>query len=214
MKVRKGPKNPKRVTAHGCSLTIAEWAESLGCKVQTIYARLYRGCSPDEAISAVVTDGRFEAVHGMSSSPEFRAWLSMKIRCGDETNHRYGGRGISVCVRWSSSFQAFIDSMGRRPSPEHSIDRINVHGGYTCGKCIECLANNNICNCRWATRVEQQRNRHDTRLLTYRGKTKPLLEWAEIYQVPPETVQRRLDRGWEVGRALTSPIETKHRRKQ
>lgn len=88
--------------------------------------------------------------HGLSESPEYRAWWQMKQRCYNPRNerfHRYGGRGITVCPEWIRSFEAFFADMGKRPTRDHSIDRINNDAGYAPG------------NCRWATRSQQQRNK-------------------------------------------------------
>jgi hypothetical protein len=71
-------------------------------------------------------------------------------RCENPNVERYphyGGRGISICEEWRESFEAFLRDMGRKPSPDHSIDRIDVNGNYEPG------------NCRWATDSEQQRNK-------------------------------------------------------
>jgi hypothetical protein len=84
-----------------------------------------------------------------SQRKEYTAWNDMIRRCERPTNKRYpdyGGRGISVCERWRGSFAAFLEDMGRSPSPKHSIDRINVNGHYEPD------------NCRWATATEQVRN--------------------------------------------------------
>lgn len=134
--------------------------------------------------------------HGMSYTPEHVAWLSMRSRCYRTTDRRYkdyGGRGIRVCGRWLESFQNFFADVGLRPSPKHSIDRIDVNGNYEPG------------NVRWATAEEQQRNRTDSRLLTAHGETFCMSEWAERLGVPCATIGGRLDRGWSVERAVTEP---------
>jgi hypothetical protein len=78
-------------------------------------------------------------------SPTYKSWQSMKYRC--EKRPDYIANGITVCARWLESFENFLADMGERPSPDHSIDRIDVCGNYEAA------------NCRWATRSEQQRNR-------------------------------------------------------
>jgi hypothetical protein len=88
--------------------------------------------------------------HGMSGTPEFFIWWGMQDRCMRTTTayyDRYGGRGISVCKEWRDSFAAFYRDMGPRPSPKHSLDRVNNDGNYEPG------------NCRWATKKEQAANR-------------------------------------------------------
>jgi hypothetical protein len=88
-------------------------------------------------------------------SPEHSAWSSLKQRCLNPRNpafNRYGGRGITVCTRWVLSFEDFLADMGPRPSPRHSIDRINNDGSYSSE------------NCHWATQSEQNRNRPNKKL--------------------------------------------------
>jgi hypothetical protein len=90
-----------------------------------------------------------EAANG-KLSPEYSTWRSMIQRCEDPRHNRYdryGGRGIRVCDRWRNSFEAFLADMGRKPSSNLSIDRINNDGNYEPG------------NCRWATASEQQKNK-------------------------------------------------------
>lgn len=134
--------------------------------------------------------------HGMSSTQEHKIWEAMRERCFDKNNKRYrdyGGRGITVCARWRSSFEAFYADMGPRPSRQHSIERRDTHGNYEPG------------NCRWATAKEQQRNRRNNRLITIDGHTLPLAAWCETYGVSYDLVRGRLVDGWPPLTALTHP---------
>lgn len=91
--------------------------------------------------------------YGVSRYPEFKIWVSMRLRCSNPNITKYsdyGGRGIRVCERWQNSFLAFITDVGRRPSTDYSLDRIDVNGDYEPG------------NVRWATWSEQCRNKRVT----------------------------------------------------
>ncbi len=136
---------------------------------------------------------------GLSRSPEYRAWQHMKSRCSNPRHHqypRYGGRGIRVCARWLASFADFLDDMGPRPSPRHSLERRDNDGPY----CPE--------NCTWATAVQQMRNRRNTRFVTV---TMPLAAWAEQAGLRYHTFLRRLDRGMAPATALTKPLANRGR---
>lgn len=139
--------------------------------------------------------GRFATKHGQYGTPEYTAWMHMKARCTNE-NHKqfpeYGGRGITVCEEWSD-FDAFLKDMGTRPSPLHSIDRRNNSLGYSKE------------NCRWATRKEQNRNHRGNHLLTFQGKTQCISAWSEELGMPDSVIRIRVERGWSIERALTTP---------
>ena len=99
-----------------------------------------------KAVAATVTTG-------YRPHPLYPLWDSMVRRCHRPTNTaygRYGARGITVCHEWRSDLLAFAAYMGDRPSPQHSIDRINNDGNYEPG------------NVRWATRHVQASNKSNT----------------------------------------------------
>lgn len=139
------------------------------------------------------------AHHGMSDSPEYKAWDSIIQRCCNPKSReyiRYGARGITVCDRWRESFLAFFSDMGYRPVGKSSIDRINVNLGYVPE------------NCRWATSIEQARNRRDNVWLTYNGETMILVDWATRLGMDSRTLGKRLRLGWSIADAIEMPIRS------
>jgi hypothetical protein len=127
--------------------------------------------------------------------------MKMIQRCTNPADigwHRYGGRGITVCTRWRESFADFYADMGNRPVGT-TLDRINNDLGYEPG------------NCRWSSRTVQARNSRNARMLTFNGQSRSMSEWSELLGLNIGTVWKRLDKGWTVERALSTPI---NRRRQ
>jgi hypothetical protein len=132
------------------------------------------------------------------NSPEYRTWTGMRRRCNNpcSTKYRdYGGRGITVCERWNGrdGYTNFLADVGRKPSPKHSLDRIDVNGNYEPS------------NCRWATQLEQLRNRRNTVFITWRGRTQSINAWAEETGIRDRVIRGRLGSGWDVERLLSEP---------
>lgn len=157
--------------------------------------------------------GCIQRTHGMTDTFEYNSWKGMRQRCRDKNCddwQRYGKRGIKVCQGWQS-FETFFDDMGYRPTPTHSIDRIDSRGHYSCGHCQECIKNGWPANCRWASTKEQSRNTRQNRLITYRGKTRCVTDWAQRYGMSTPLLRYRLDSGWSIKRALTQPVKSPSR---
>ena len=125
--------------------------------------------------------------HGLRHTPEYYVWCNMRKRCSDPKDryfHVYGGLGIKVCDEWRNSFEAFIEDMGYRPSPRHTLDRRNTLLGYSPE------------NCRWATQKEQQNNRRNNRHVTVGDKTMTIAQWSDETGLKQRTIGERLRRGW------------------
>ncbi|ASU34401.1 hypothetical protein [Mucilaginibacter xinganensis] len=130
------------------------------------------GCFRKEYMSKSKTTHGYA---GKIKGTEYMAWHSLKDRCTNP-NHKnyndYGGRGITVCPTWINSFETFLKDIGLRPSSNCSLDRIDNSKGYSKE------------NCRWATVLEQNKNRRNNVWIEYKGSLKIASEWARILELP------------------------------
>ena len=172
-----------RVTTH---LLLHQQTQSCGCLTRERMSRLN------------LKHGHTRRSGNSQASPTYRSWMSMMHRCYRPTTHgyeRYGGRGITVCDRWQGDggFERFLADMGTRPSPDHSLDRIDTNGNYEPS------------NCRWATRTEQSRNKRTSRLITANGEMLTPKEWSLRLGGQRNLVGSRLADGWGELEAVTTP---------
>jgi hypothetical protein len=152
---------------------------------------------------AVVKHGHASRDGDRFRSSEYRTWESMRRRCEVETDRQYpsyGGQGIRVCERWRTSFVTFLIDVGCKPSPKHTLDRIDNDGHYEPS------------NVRWATYQQQARNRRSSRYLTWNGQMLTLAEWSERTGFKRETIARRVEAGWSVGDAMSLPTDERPRK--
>lgn len=134
---------------------------------------------------------------GLSKHPLYSTWLNIKSRCYRPTCREYkyyGKRGIEMHPSWIHSFSTFIDDMGPKPTPLHSVERLDNSGNYEPGNCI------------WATHTTQANNRRSNRLITYKGQTRTMTQWSRIINVKVATIWYRLEHEWPIERVLDSKV--------
>lgn len=182
--------------------TVVVWLCQCDCgKTSRVYAQSLRnkntkscGCLNEEKRAARLAA---QVTHGATGTHEYWVWNAAKRRCHnkkDKGYHNYGGRGITMCARWRDDFAAFIADMGPRPSPDHTIERVDNNRGYEPD------------NCEWVTIIPQANNRRNNRLLTAFGKTQTIAQWSRECNVSQQTLWSRVfSYGWSVGKALSTP---------
>lgn len=123
--------------------------------------------------------------HDMTYSREYKSFQSMCQRCLNKQSRQYcdyGGRGINICDQWIGNFSQFFKDMGVRPVGT-SLDRIKNELGYSPE------------NCRWATPLQQCRNRRNNRIIFGNGKSQTLAEWSIELGIPYSTLNRKIKQG-------------------
>lgn len=138
---------------------------------------------------------KLNRVSGLSSHKLYPVYAGMVSRCTNPNSKfasHYLKRGITVCSRWlgHNGPANFFEDMGDRP-PGTSLDRIDNNKGYEPG------------NCRWTTSKQQNRNKRNNRLITFKGETATLAEWSERTWLKPVTISARLKKGWPLEEAIT-----------
>lgn len=138
-------------------------------------------------------------IHGLSNHRLANIWCLIKKRCLNEKDKiykYYGAKGITICNEWKNDFKVFYDwAINNGYEDNLSIDRIDVNGNYEPN------------NCRWVDKKTQTRNTTTNKYYTYKNETHCIGEWAEIYNIRRGTLWDRLNKGWSIERALTTPVK-------
>lgn len=126
----------------------------------------------------------------VSKNPLYQTWNSMIRRCHDPKATKYftyGAKGIHVCQQWRDSLVQFCNDMGPKPSPQHTIDRINPTGNYEPS------------NCRWADEYTQCSNRRvplKIQVATIKGKTLMVARWASTLKLNKDKIKADIKVGY------------------
>lgn len=153
------------------------------------------GCTRKPRIASVVKHG---GARVGKKTPEYKCWIGIRKRCLDPSSsnyYLYGGRGLAMCQRWMDSFPDFLEDMGTKPTPAHSIDRIDNDKGYYPE------------NCRWADAVEQANNKRSNVRLEFNGLNLTLPQWSKRIGINRGALYQRLYQcKWSVEKTLTTPL--------
>jgi hypothetical protein len=156
------------------------------------------GCFKKEVLKIKAT------THGFGKQKIYSIFHGIIKRCNNSNTkcfYRYGGRGIKC--EWVS-FEEFRDDMLESYNlhvqefgeKDTTIDRIDSNGNYSKE------------NCRWATLIQQARNKRNTHFLKYKGNTKTLIEFSNEFDIPYEALRRRIvNKKWSTEKALTTPVK-------
>ena len=137
-----------------------------------------------------------QKTHGMTGTRLYKIWRGMIDRCCNTRDHNYtnyGSRGIKVCNEWKH-FEPFRDwAFSNGYTEDLSIDRVDVNGDY----CPE--------NCRWADSFVQQNNKRNNHVIEYNGESHTLTGWSRMIGITSANLRQRLQHGWSIEKALTTP---------
>lgn len=144
--------------------------------------------------------------HGQKRTRLYNIWSGMIRRCENPREPaypNYGGRGITVCEEWRSSFVSFRDwALAHGYEPHLTIDREDNNKGYEPS------------NCHWATHAEQNRNYRRNRPIEYQGRTILICDLAIEVGLPQDILKNRIFRyGWPIDLAVSTPVLPKGSRR-
>ena len=157
---------------------------------------VYERTQATRKITSEAAKGNSNGVkHGMHGTATYISWRHMRHRCLSPKSNKwdyYGGRGITICERWST-FENFYLDMGERPKGK-TLDRIDNDGNY----CPE--------NCKWSTAEEQVNNRRNTVILELNGKSMTIPQWAKHLGINKKTLATRMYSGMSTKDILEKPV--------
>lgn len=159
------------------------WFAKCDCGNEGVFAvyDIYSGHTKSCGCFKVKKLGNLHRTHGMSESKEYRIWCQMRRRCYAKTHPKYiyyGGRGIIVCNRWLKSFENFYSDMGKCPIG-YSIERKDNNGNYE------------PFNCKWASDMEQGKNKRSVRIVLLNGIKTPKVEAERILGICHDSIGQK-----------------------
>ena len=179
---------------------VAQWNCKCDCGNLTVVDGTSLKNGHTKSCGCLQGDHHMDSSHIDGRSRLYRIWQNMKQRCYNPNNdnfQNYGGRGVLVCDDWKESYIKFKTwALNNGYQDTLSLDRIDVNGNY------------DPLNCRWSTVVEQANNTRTNRNITYNNETLTLSQWRKRLGFKRGVLEYRLNKGWSVERAFTTPVKT------
>jgi len=178
-----------------CKCDCGNKAKVLGSHLRSNHTKSC-GCLQKESFKNIIHKSK----HNMINTRIYRIWIGMKNRTNEKSKLKekyyknYSGRNIGMCKEWKKDFITFYKwSIENGYNDKLTIDRIDVNDNYEPN------------NCRWITMEEQQNNKRNNKIIEYKGEKHTLSEWNKILNYTNGLLKNRLNRGWSVERAFTTP---------
>ena len=133
--------------------------------------------------------------HGGWGSRLYRIYKSIQSRCGKQEHYYH----VVLDKRWDTfakfrkdmgaSYKKHVDKFGEKNT---TINRIDSKKGYS------------VNNCEWATYKKQNNNLSSNVLVTYRGDTRTISYWYQLFkpEVSHSQFSIRIKRGFSMEKAL------------
>jgi len=169
---------------HRMGVFLCDCGNTKTMRLSRVFSKEVKACGCQVGKALV----KSQTTHGLTHTREFHIWNNMLYRCNSVTSkdyHKYGGRGITVCERWSL-FENFLEDMGKAPSEKHTLDRVDNYRGYEPD------------NCRWATAETQMNNRRDTKKFMLDGLLLSRAQIARRLGLKESDVYYRMKTGFTV----------------
>jgi hypothetical protein len=140
----------------------------------------------------------YQSTHGLSKTPEYFIWATLKQQCNNKNSRSYpgyGGKGVKLCKRWEK-FENFLADMGERPNKSFCLRQINPLGDFSPE------------NCEWQKKPKGSAPIRGHKFLTFNGKTQSLSAWARELKITRNALGQRLSKGWTLEETVTAKKRT------
>lgn len=192
--------NNRRHAIWNCRCDCGVLRVVIGCDLRSGHTASCGCFRKERELAQFTTHGLSRSAPGkINQTRLYTIWEGMKKRCVSNYKN-YGARGIRVCNEWLSFPPFYKWAMANGYRDDLTLDRKKNDLGYSSD------------NCQWATMKVQQNNKSNNRLITFKNETMTVTAWAESVGIRPRALFHRLDVGWPIEKAITTPVRIRTKR--